>query len=170
MASQLGNTIKVMMLRELRALDREIAAYPDDESPWQTPPGISNSAGNLALHMAGNLRHFVGHTLAGSSYIRNRDAEFTQKNLPRSELRAVVAGAIAELDAAFDKITDEQLDSEFPLPVMENRFRTSDFLIHLAVHLSYHLGQLDYHRRLVTGSAETVNTVSPRELNPEGRS
>ncbi len=170
MASQLGNSIKSLMLRELRALDREIAAYRDDESLWQTPPGITNSAGNLALHMAGNLRHFIGHVLAGSSYIRNRDAEFNQTKLARDELRATVADAIAELDTAFDKITDEQLASEFPLAVMENRFRTSDFLIHLAVHLSYHLGQLDYHRRLVTGDSTTVNTVSPRELNPLGRS
>jgi len=170
MANQVARTIKVVMLRELRSLDREIEAYPDDESLWQTPPGISNSAGNLALHMAGNLRHFIGHVLGGSSYVRDRNAEFSAKDLSRDELRAIIAEAIEDLDDAFAKITDEQLESEFPLPIMEHRFRTSDFLMHLAVHLSYHLGQVDYHRRLLTGSATTVGTVDPRELNSTGRS
>jgi len=158
------------MLRELRALEREIAAYPDDAAVWQTPPGISNSAGNLALHMAGNLRHFIGHVLAGSDYVRDRNAEFTAKDLTRDELRAVVSQSISDLESAFDKITDAQLDSEFPLPVMDHHFRTQDFLMHLAVHLSYHLGQVDYHRRIITGSTTTVGTVDPRELNHSGRS
>lgn len=170
MAGSLGDAIRVVMLRELRGLDREIAAYPDDASVWKTAPGISNTAGNLALHLAGNLRHFVGFALCGTSYVRDRDAEFSTKNLSREELRSVIATAIAELEDAFDEITDEQLAAEFPLPIFEHRFKTSDYLIHLAVHLSYHLGQIDYHRRLLTGSAETVNTVDPRELNPAGRS
>lgn len=165
MPSKMAGPIKTVMLRELRALEREIAAYPDDESVWQTPPGISNSAGNLALHMAGNLRHFIGHALAGTNYVRDRNAEFSAKGMTRDELRAIVEESIADLDDAFDRITDAQLQSEFPLPIMDNRFNTLEFLTHLAVHLSYHLGQVDYHRRLITGSTTTVGTVDPRELN-----
>ena len=158
------DVIRTVVLRELRALDREIAAYPDDESVWKTPDGISNSAGNLALHLAGNLRHFVGAVLGGGSYVRDRNAEFSSKDLTRDELRAIVASSISELSDAFDKITDDQLSEEYPLKVAERRLRTGDFLLHLAVHLSYHLGQLDYHRRLVTSNSETVDTVSPKEL------
>ena len=156
--------VRSVMLRELRALDREIAAYPDDESVWKAPEGISNSAGNLALHMAGNLRHFIGGVLGGSGYVRDRDAEFKTTGLSRDELRAIVASTIDELSKAFDRITDEQLLREFPLPIMERRLRAFDFVTHLAVHLSYHLGQLDYHRRLLTPGAKTVDTVSPKEL------
>ena len=90
MASKLVTPIKTVMLRELRALEREIAAYPDDATVWQTPSGISNSAGNLALHMAGNLRHFIGHALAGTNYVRDRNAEFSAKGMTRDELRAVI--------------------------------------------------------------------------------
>jgi uncharacterized damage-inducible protein DinB len=165
MASNLASPIKTVMLRELHALEREIAAYPDDESVWQTPAGISNSAGNLALHMCGNLRHFIGHALAATDYVRDRNAEFSAKGMTRDQLRGVIEESIAELDDAFDKITDDQLQSEFPLPIMDNRFKTQDFLTHLAVHLSYHLGQVDYHRRILTGSSTTVGTVDPRELN-----
>ena len=156
--------LRTLMLRELRALDREIAAYPDDGSLWKHPEGISNSAGNLALHMAGNLRHFIGGVLGGSGYVRDRNAEFSSKDLTRDELRAIITSSISELSDAFDKISDEQLSQEYPLKVAERRLRTGDFLLHLAVHLSYHLGQLDYHRRLVTSSSTSVDTVSPREL------
>jgi hypothetical protein len=158
------------MLRELRALDRELAAYPDDQSVWQTPPGISNSAGNLALHMAGNLRHFIGFVFGGTGYTRNRDAEFATRNMSRAEISSIIATTIEELDDAFAKITDDQLAADYPLPLFDSHFKAEDWLIHLAVHLSYHLGQIDYHRRLLTGSTETVNTVNPRELNSSGRS
>ena len=170
MSSAIGIAVRTVILRELRALDREIAAYPDDESVWQTAPGISNSAGNLALHLAGNLRHFIGFVFGGTTYVRDRDAEFATRDLSRDELRSIVAAAIEELDDAFAKITDEQLAQEYPLAIFDHRFKASDYLMHLAVHLAYHLGQIDYHRRLLTESAETVNTVNPRELNPSGRS
>jgi uncharacterized damage-inducible protein DinB len=156
--------VRTVMLRELRALDREIAMYPDDESVWKVPAGISNSAGNLALHMAGNLRHFIGAVLGGSSYVRDRDAEFSTTGLTRAELRSVVATAVDELSTAFDRITDDQLSAEYPLKIAERRLRTRDFLMHLAVHLSYHLGQVDYHRRLLTPSSGSADTVSPKDI------
>src|SRR5688572_11496518 len=90
--------IRAYLVRELHALDREIAAYPDDWSIWQTAPGISNSTGTLALHMTGNLRHFVGAVLGGSGYVRNRDAEFSTRGLSRAELQSAVQLAITEIE------------------------------------------------------------------------
>jgi uncharacterized damage-inducible protein DinB len=153
-----------MLLRELRALDREIAAYPDDQSLWQTPSGISNSAGTLVLHLAGNLRHFIGATLGETGYVRNRAAEFFTKNLSREELRAEVRATSADLDRALDSITAAQLEAPYPLLIQDRRVRTADWLVHLSVHLGYHLGQIDYHRRLLTPNLQTVDVVSIREL------
>lgn len=166
MPTSMRIVLKTVIVRELRALDREIAAYPDDRSVWTTPTGAPNSAGNLALHLAGNLRHFIGATLGATDYQRDRDAEFATKHLSRGELRSIIASAIEEVSNAFEKITDEQLDAEYPLPVQERMLRTSDYLVHLAVHLSYHLGQLDYHRRISTTSKDSVDTISPKELTP----
>lgn len=160
----LRDAARVMLLRELRALDREIAAYPDDRSLWQTPPGISNSAGTLALHLAGNLRHFIGTALGKSEYKRNRDAEFLTKDLSREQLRAEVRATIAELERAFDKITVDQLEAPYPLLIQERRVRTVDWLVHLSAHLGYHLGQIDYHRRLLTPNPQAADAVSVREL------
>jgi uncharacterized damage-inducible protein DinB len=158
------DAVRVMILRELRTLDREIAAYPDDRSLWQTSAGVTNSAGTLALHLAGNLRHFIGTALGKSAYKRNRDAEFSTRDLSREELRAEVQATIAELEIAFDKITVEQLEVPYPLLVQERRVRTVDWLVHLSAHLGYHLGQIDYHRRLLTPDPQAADAVSVKEI------
>jgi uncharacterized damage-inducible protein DinB len=160
----LRDAVCLMMLRDLRALDREIAAYPDDESLWLTPNGISNSAGNLALHMAGNLRHFIGAVLGNNGYVRDRDAEFSKKGLSRAEVREEIGKAIAELEIAFNSIGPAQLESPYPLLIRERRLGTADFIVHLAVHLAYHLGQVDYHRRLLTSEPHAVEAMSIMEL------
>ena len=162
----LRNAVRMTIVRDLQALEREIEAYPDDASLWLTPPGIGNSAGNLALHLAGNLRHFIGATLAGSSYVRDRDAEFATNGLSRTQLIEEVRAAVSELQLAFDKIDDETIGSVFPLPVgpQAKRVRTSDWLVHLAVHFTYHLGQIDYHRRLLTSGGKTVDTISLKDI------
>jgi len=166
----LRNAVRMTMLRDLQSLEQEIDAYPDDEALWLTPPGISNSAGNLVLHLAGNLRHFVGATLGQTGYVRNRDAEFGDRGLSREELRAEVRAAIADVDRTLTDLDDVQLQSVFPLPVGQSQKRvlTSDFLVHLAVHLTYHLGQIDYHRRLLTAGASPVDTVSLKDIPEQG--
>ena len=160
----LRDAVRVMILRELRALDREIAAYPDDRSLWQTPAGITNSAGTLVLHLAGNLRHFIGTALGKSSYKRNRDAEFSTKDLSREQLRSEVRSTISDLENAFDKITVAQLRAPYPLLIQERQVRTVDWLVHLSAHLGYHLGQIDYHRRLLTVNPQAADAVSVREI------
>jgi len=151
-----------MILRELRALDREIAAYPDDDSIWLTPPGISNSTGTLVLHLTGNLRHFIGTVFGKTGYVRNREAEFSTKNLSREKLRSEVQATIAELDLILDRLGEDQLVGPFMFG--ERQVRTADSLVHLAVHLGYHLGQIDYHRRLLTSSSGAADAMSVREL------
>jgi uncharacterized damage-inducible protein DinB len=158
------SSLRVVLLRDLRSLDDQIAAYPDDKSLWQVAPGISNSAGNLALHLVGNLRHFFGATLGGSGYVRDRPAEFAARGVSRDELRTRVQETINEVDASLEKIDADTLASAYPLPIGERSVRTAEFLVHLAVHLTYHLGQIDYHRRLLTPAPKLVDNVSIRVL------
>jgi len=158
----LRDALRVMILRELRALDREIAAYPDDDSIWLTPPGISNSTGTLVLHLTGNLRHFIGTVFGKTGYVRNREAEFSTKNLSREKLRSEVQATIGELDLILDRLGEDQLVGPFMFG--ERQVRTADSLVHLAVHLGYHLGQIDYHRRLLTSSSGAADAMSVREL------
>jgi uncharacterized damage-inducible protein DinB len=169
--SLLRDAVRMTILRDLRSLESEIRAYPDDESLWLAPQGISNSAGNLALHMCGNLRHFLGAALGGSGYARNRDAEFAARGMSRDDVCREVAAAISDVDSALGSLDESRLGETFPIPIAQppKHVRTSDMLVHLAVHLTYHLGQVDYHRRLLTEGASAVGTLSLKDL-PEARS
>jgi uncharacterized damage-inducible protein DinB len=168
MPPSLLESLRFLLLRDLRSLDQQVAAYPDDESLWITAPGISNSAGNLVLHLTGNLRHFFGATFGDTGYMRDRAAEFATKSLSREALRREIAAAIDDVETSLGRIDESQLDRAYPLAIAERQVRTADFLAHLAVHLTYHLGQIDYHRRLLTQDPIAVENVSVREL-PEGR-
>jgi uncharacterized damage-inducible protein DinB len=152
------------MQREIRGLRRELDAYPDDDSVWALAPGIKNPAGTLFLHLAGNLQHFVGAKLGDTGYVRNRDAEFSRRGVSRVDIARELDAASAAVDAGFAKLTDSGLASEFPEPILGMTFTTVDWLVHCAAHLSYHVGQIDYHRRMVTGDPTTVDTVSVKEL------
>lgn len=164
----LRSALTTMMLRELRAVRRSIEAYPDDAGPWAAVPGLPNSGGNLALHIAGNLRHFVGKGLGGVPYVRDRDAEFARRSGTRAELVAGIDAAIEAVERGMGAATDAVLAAPLAEPVGGRRLNTADFLTHLAVHLGYHLGQLDSHRRMVTGNAAGIGAVAPAEL-PEAR-
>lgn len=160
----LGEYLCGMLVRELRTLKKELEAYPDEASVWALAPGISNSAGTFALHLTGNLQHFIGTVLGSSGYRRNRDAEFASRNVPRAELYREIDATIAVLEKILPNLGEDVLARDYPEPVAKARLVTADFLIHLAVHFGYHLGQLDYHRRLVAGGEAVPGVVSPAAL------
>lgn len=163
MTSLIG-AIGTMMLREMVTLRKEIEAYPSDQSLWTVLPGISNSGGTLALHLAGNLQHFIGAVLGGSGYIRNREAEFSVRGLSRLEVMNLIDQATASLTHTFRSLTDEVLGRQYPERVGKVRLTTGDFLVHLEGHLAYHLGQIDYHRRITTGGGALSGAMSPGAL------
>ena len=152
------------MQRELRALRRELDAYPDDGSLWELPPGITNSAGTLMLHLAGNLQHFVGRHLGGTAYVRNREAEFSKRGVSRAEIAKELDATAAAVDQGFANVTETIISARYPEQIGGMTFSTGDWLVHLVAHLGYHLGQIDYHRRLVLGDPTTVDAVPVREL------
>ena len=160
-----GEWLKAILVRDLKGLKRELDLYANERDMWKTAPGISNSAGNLALHMVGNLRHFIGAQLGHSSYQRNRDAEFKGRDMPRAEIHKLVDMAIIGIEHTLPTLTDADYAKTYPLKIAEMNLTTGEFLMHLAVHLTYHLGQVDYHRRMVTGQAGAPGVVSPLELS-----
>lgn len=161
--SHLSSIVQHLFLRELAALKREIAAFPDDRGPWVQHPGIANTSGTLALHCAGNIQHFIGAMLGGTGYVRQRDLEFSRRDVPRAELLAELDRAMAAVHAIYDS-SGKTLPAVFPDAFGGKQVSTDVMLVHLAVHLGYHLGQVDYHRRLTTGDGTTVDAVSAKEL------
>ena len=162
-ADALGGPIRAVLLRDLAAFRRELEAYPDEASIWKLPAGLPNSAGTLALHVAGNLQHFVGAILGGSGYVRDRAAEFSERGAPRAEL---LRRLVAAEDAVRLGLDGRALPEQYPGAAGGGGMtvRTDEWLAHLAVHLTYHLGQVDYHRRIVTGNSTGVGAIATAEL------
>lgn len=141
-------TFKSLLNRDLLKLKQEIESYKNQSKLWYVEPGISNSAGNLCLHLIGNLNHFIGATLGNTGYVRNRELEFSKKNVPVSELLKQIDATIVVVDESLNKLSDKVLDDPFPIPFADQRVSTMHMLTHLVTHLSYHLGQINYFRRL----------------------
>lgn len=152
-------SVRTVLLRDLAALRREVDAYPEEALLWATPAGITNPAGTLVLHCAGNLQHFLGARLGGSGYRRDRPAEFARRGVPRPELLAEVDRAAAVVEAVLGRLDSAALDADYPEQVGGRTVAIGLFLVHLATHLTYHLGQVDYHRRTVTGDGAIPNVV-----------
>lgn len=145
----LTKIIDELITRDLSTLKREIEQFETEADIWLVRGDIPNSAGNLCLHLVGNLRHYFGTVLAGTDYVRDRDREFSDKNVPRAELLAGIDAAAADVSAALRGLSEEDLAENYPIDVFGRPMTTAFFLTHLATHLGYHLGQINYHRRLL---------------------
>ena len=147
-----------MLTRELAAVQREIALFPDDHTVWATVPGLPNSAGNLALHLAGNVQHYIGASLGRTAYVRDREAEFARRSGTHDELRAELDRAIAVVQQVLPALPAETLADIVSVPGIPP-MPWGRFLLHLCVHAGYHLGQIDYARRALTGNGASAATL-----------
>ena len=146
-------TLNSLFHRDLTRVGTELSQYRDEQLIWAVPPGIANSAGNLCLHLIGNLNTYIGAELGQTGYVRQRDLEFSLRDVPRPVLLAQLNETITTVNRTLTALDESVLDEEYPLLVFEKKTSTGYLLVHLATHLAYHLGQINYHRRLVEGDA-----------------
>jgi len=163
--NQAAHDIALAMVRELEGLKREISLFPDDESPWQTVPGVTNSAANLALHVAGNLQYYVGGLLGSTGYVRNRELEFGRRSGTRAEIASEIDAAIRVVRDVLPGLSAETFDAPLAEAVMGLPFRTGMFLLHLSGHAAFHLGQAGYLRRVITGDATSSGPIPLQPLS-----
>lgn len=147
------NSLSELFQRDLRKLASEINLYENEADLWLIRGAISNSGGNLCLHLTGNLQHFIGAILGKSGYVRDRANEFAAKNVSRSVLLKEIEETIGVVSSTLAQITDDDLNKNFPIEMFGSVHTTGFVLMHLYGHLDYHLGQLNYHRRLIDGAA-----------------
>lgn len=144
-------SIAKLIDRDLNKLADEITQYTTEERIWTVSSGISNSAGNLCLHLCGNLQHYLGAVLGDTGYKRNRPYEFEAKGIPKTELLAEIERTRKAVSQTLENIKPSLLLKEYPERVFDYPMTCMHFFMHLAAHLSYHLGQVNYHRRLIVG-------------------
>lgn len=148
--STISSEFSALFSRDLARLVRQLDAL-DDTRLWQLVPGVTNSAGNLMLHLSGNLREFVGRQLGGVAYVRNRPHEFAAKDVERSALKADLVELAAIIPGVITRMPAARWDDQFPENVLGEPLTNRQFVMHLYGHLNYHLGQIDYLRRTLTG-------------------
>lgn len=137
-----------IIIRDLQKLKEEISLYKDERNLWRTNFTVSNSAGNLCLHILGNLNTYIGLAIGNTGYVRNRDLEFADKKVPLQNLLDQIEKTTAMVNKTFDNLTDTDLQLEYPMEVSVGTTTTGYYLTHITVHLGYHLGQINYHRRI----------------------
>jgi len=148
--SELIKSLSKIIERDLNKLEEEIKLYPTEASLWRVGGEIKNSGGNLCLHLCGNLRYYVGTVLGGTDYVRNRELEFTTKGVLRDKLVAEIQLTRHDVNTCLASVDVNVLDTEYPVRVFDYPMTTTYFLVHLAAHLGYHLGQVNYLRRLLS--------------------
>jgi hypothetical protein len=144
-----ANDLASFFKRDLTKMVEQIRAFPTDDSLWMTPPGITNPAGTLALHIDGNLREYVGRQLGGLSYTRDRPLEFSARGVSKNEVLARLSELCELIPGIVARLSDAQIEAVYPEKVLDSQMSTGEFLVHLYGHLNWHRGQLDYVRRLV---------------------
>ena len=136
-------------LRDLNKVKEEITLYKNESDLWVLKGEIQNSAGTLALHLIGNIKHFIGAHIGHTGYVRDRDREFSDRNIPREKLISEIQEAISIVEKFLPTIKDEDFSKEFHVEMYGAKRNTGYILLSLSTHLCYHLGQINYHRRLV---------------------
>ncbi|UZR98559.1 DUF1572 family protein [Chondrinema litorale] len=141
--------LKELFNRDLKKLKQEISLYKNESTLWKVENSISNSGGNLCLHLVGNLKTYIGNGLANTDYIRQRDFEFSAKFVDRNHIYTQIDETIEVVNQGLNQLTDEDLKGTFPMIIWEKETGMAFTLMHLHSHLNYHLGQINYHRRLL---------------------
>ncbi len=141
--------LKEILLREIAKLEAEINSFPDEQLLWKTSGELKNSAGNLCLHLCGNLQHFIGAELGKTGYVRNRDAEFAAKNISKGKLVEEIQATKKSVNRTLEKLSEDDLRKIYPQNFIPKEVTTAYFLVHLVAHFNYHLGQINYLRRIL---------------------
>lgn len=145
-----SSELAALYRRDLARLVRQLDAL-DDARLWQVLPGVTNSAGNLLLHLNGNLREFVGRQIGGVPYVRDRPREFAATGVLRAEMTAALTELASLIPGVIERVPEARWDDTFPENVLGEPLTNRQFVVHLYGHLNYHLGQIDYLRRVLTG-------------------
>ena len=146
----LKESLVEVLNRDINKLKIEIELYEDESKLWVIENDIKNSGGNLALHLVGSLKHFIGNILGGIKYNRDRDGEFSKKNIPRKELLNEIEETKEIVVKTINSLDENDFNKIYPVEVLNKKMTTIFFLIHITTHLNYHLGQINYHRRILS--------------------
>jgi hypothetical protein len=144
----MANEFVELFERELLKLRDEVRKFRDEENIWHKPEGVSNSAGTLVLHLLGNLNYYIGTVIGNNGYVRDRVKEFSLIDVPRQTLVSNIESLVEVIKSVLPQLDQQKLAAEFPLETFGKQ-STTYYLLYFYGHLNYHLGQVNYLRRIL---------------------
>jgi hypothetical protein len=153
--------------RDLRKLIEEVNLFEDEENLWRTKGSVKNSSGNLVLHIVGGLNHLIGATLARTAYVRDRDQEFIRKGVERKVLVDELEDLIHMITKTLNALTRDEMEAEYPIFFDKPKTSVSYVLLQLSLHLNYHLGQINYLRRVLDSGVHTSTKKNCRKISKD---
>ena len=136
---------------DINKLMTELDSFTDYQKFWTAYPSVPNAPGNLMLHLMGNLNHYIGAKLGSSGYVRDRPLEFSSGPVPRSEMKRRLDDTHAVVINSITGLSNEDLLADYPADERDDVRTVGAELVRILSHLNYHLGQINYHRRLTAG-------------------
>ncbi len=120
------------------------------EQTWQRPNDVSNSVGNLVLHLTGNVRQWVIAGIGGEPFQRDRPAEFAERGpLPQAQILAGLRDVVVRADQVIAGLSAADLEQEYSI---QGRTVTGIAAVfHVVEHFSLHTGQIVSMTKLFTG-------------------
>jgi len=118
-----------------------------EEEIWWRPNPASNSAGNLVLHLCGNVRQWIISGLGGVEDARDRDREFAERGpIPRQGLVTQLRRTVQDACRVLAKLSDDSLSRKYR--IQGYHVTGLDAVYHVAEHFGYHTGQIIYITKL----------------------
>ena len=144
----MGTELAELYRRDILKLKEEIENLKDEGSLWRKADGVNNPAGSLALHITGGLNWLVGTLLANTGYVRERDKEFSARDVPKEQLISGLDDLAAMVYRVLSGLSEEEFESDYPLDFLGNK-SVHFYMVNFYGHLNYHLGQVNYLRRIL---------------------
>lgn len=143
------NTFIQFYQKGLQDLRQEATQFKSEELLWKTLPGVKNSCGNLFLHLIGNLNYFIGAQMGNTGYVRNRDLEFSAKDVPVHEIIKQIEALETIIPTVLQSKSEGWLAEEFLMEFLGAKQKNEFMITQMLVHLNYHCGQINYLRRML---------------------
>ena len=166
MNRNLNTVFLELLVRDIDKVKVEIEAINDEKKLWMTTGMIKNPVGNLCLHLTGVLNHFIGAVLGNTGYVRNYEEEFTMKDISREQLIANLDLAKIVVKNTLLNLSENDLNKMYPKKVQEKEVPVYWFLSHLLTHVNYHLGQMNYLRRVFYPSQSQKPIMTSTVIKP----
>ncbi|MGA3188462.1 MAG: DUF1572 family protein [Bryobacteraceae bacterium] len=122
----------------------------DSGQIWNRPHETQNSIGNLVLHLAGNVRQWIGSSIDGQPDIRQREREFAlNSKMEPSELLATLHLTVSHAVLILKNLPPHRLTDL--VSTQDGQRSVLEVIYQVVGHFQQHTGQIIFETKRLTG-------------------